>query len=96
LIEAQAVPAQPWPGTPLCTVHVTFPFVLPATAAKNCCVEFAPPDGGKNAYTGDTVTTAFVFGAEIKISALPLLETSASLLAVAVTGFAVGTAAGAG
>jgi hypothetical protein len=94
-MEPQAVPAPPWPGTPLCTLHVTFPFVVPVTAAKNCCVEVVPPEGAKKAYDGDTVTTTFVLGAEMEIGALPLLEASASLVAVTVTGFAVGTVAGA-
>ena len=68
---------------------------MPVTTAKNCCVEFAPPEGGKNAYGGDTTTATFVLGAEMEIRALPLLEASASLVAVTVTGFAVGTVAGA-
>jgi hypothetical protein len=78
LIEPHAVPAQPWPATPLCTVHVALPFVVPVTAAKNRCVEIAPPEGGRNAYDGDTVTATFVLGAEMKISALPR-ESSADL-----------------
>ena len=89
------MPAQPWPGTPLCTVHVTAWFVVPVTATENCCVEVAPPEGGKNAYAGDTVTATLLPGAEIEISELPLLVGSASLLAVTVTGFTVVTVAGA-
>ena len=95
MIAPHAVPAQPWPATPLCTLHVTTWFVVPVTAAKNCCVEIAPPEGGKNAYAGDTVTATLMPGAEIAISALPLLVGSASLLAVTVTGFTLGTVAGA-
>ena len=95
MIEPHAVPAQPWPATPLCTVHVTLLFVAPVTAEMNCCVETAPPEGGKNAYDGDTVTTTFVPGAEIEIGALSLFEGSAPLVAVTVTGFTVGTVAGA-
>ena len=35
-MEPQAVPEQPWPATPLCTLQVTLLFVVPVTAAKNC------------------------------------------------------------
>lgn len=94
-MEPQAAPAQPWPATPLCTLHVTLLFTVPVTAAKNCCVEIAPPDGERNAYGGDNVTATFVLEVEIEIIALASLDGSASLVAVIATGSGAGTVAGA-
>ena len=56
LTEPQAAPAHPCPATPLWTLQVTPVFVVLVTAAKNCCVLGVAPDGGTNAYGGETVT----------------------------------------
>ena len=89
------MPEQPWPPAPLSTLHVTLVFVVPVTAAKNCCVEAAPPEGARNAYTGEMFIITVSCTPEIVIDALALLLASASLVAVTVTGFAVGVVAGA-
>ena len=89
------MPEQPSPATPLCTLQVTFVFVVPVTVVKNCRVEAAPPDGATNAYTGEMLTTTLSCTPEIVINALALLLASAALVAVTITGFAVGAAAGA-
>jgi hypothetical protein len=47
--EPHAAPAQPWPATALCTVHVTPEFGLPVTVAKNWKVLSVPADGEVNA-----------------------------------------------
>ena len=51
--EPHAVPAHPWPVTPLCTVQVTPVLALFATVAVNCRVLAVAPDGETNAYAGD-------------------------------------------
>ena len=89
------MPEQPWPATPLCTLQVTFVFVVPVIVAKNCRVEAAPPDGARNAYTGEIVTATVSCTPETVISALALLLLSAWLVAVTATGFAVGAVGGA-
>ena len=93
-IEPQAAAEQPWPATPVCTVQLTAVFGVPVTVAKNCCVESAPAEEGRNAYTGEIVTAVCCAG-EMVSNALALLLASASLTAVTATGFAAGVVAGA-
>jgi len=62
---------------------------------KKCCVESAPPDGGRNTYSGEIVIATLLLEVEMEVSALALFVGSASLIAVTVTGFKVGTVAGA-
>jgi len=81
--------------TPLCTRHVTLLLAVFATSAENWAVLDCAPEGERNAYSGDTVTATGPVCPAIVIIALPLWDGSALLVAATVTGFAVGTAAGA-
>jgi hypothetical protein len=65
------------------------------TAAKNCSVLGVPAEAATNAYSGEIVTATGPDGAAIVIVALPLLEGSAWLVAVSVTGFIAGAEFGA-
>jgi hypothetical protein len=95
LIVPHAAPAHPWPATPLCTLHVTPVLVVFDTAAKNCSVLGVPVEGATNAYAGETVTATGPDGAAIVTVALPLLDGSAWLVTVSVTGFIAGAEFGA-
>lgn len=95
MTEPHAAPPQPWPATALCRVHATLVLAEPVTVAKNCCVLAAAPDGQMNAYDGEIVTATVELMFETEIAADALFEGSASLIAVTVTGFGAGTAAGA-
>ncbi len=70
-------------------------FVVFVTVAKNCRALSVAPDGGTNAYGGDTVTATGPEATAIVITATPLRETSAWLVAASTTGFIAGANAGA-
>jgi hypothetical protein len=95
LTDPHADPAQPWPGTPLWTLHVTLVLPVPVTLAKNCHVLVDPPEAGTNAYVGEIATPTLPDDAEIVIADIPVREGSAWLVATSETVFGDGTAAGA-
>lgn len=94
-MEPHAVPEHPWPGTPLWIVHVTAVVGAFVTVAKKCWVSGEHLDGSRNAYSGAIVMVAPAFGDVIEIVAVPLLEGSATLIAVTTTVFGLGAVEGA-
>ena len=73
-IDPQAVPTQPAPVTD----HRTDVFVLPLTAAENCCVPFTltwTPDGETDTEIAVAGTTVITAEADLLLSATDLAVT---------------------
>jgi hypothetical protein len=93
-MEPHAAPAQPFPATALCAVHVTFA-LPPETVAKNCSVLGIAPEGCRNAYGGEIATDTGPGRPAIVMMEAPLFDGSAWLVATSATGSAAGTEDGA-
>ena len=93
--DPHAAPPQPCPATPLCTLHITAVLLVSVTDAKNCMVLSVPVEGATIANGGEISTATGPAVPVMAIIALPLFVASARLVAVSITGFDRGTAAGA-
>jgi len=67
----------------------------PVTVAMNCCCVSVAVEGATTAKVGEIEMATTPAGPVMMIMAMPLFVGSAALVAVTVTGFAAGTAAGA-
>jgi hypothetical protein len=81
---------------PLSTVHITLVLPLPVTCAVNWTWLEEAPDGATNAYAGEIAIVTEPLLDDVTVTcAQPLVDRSALLVAVSVTGFDTGTVAGA-
>jgi len=94
-IEPLAAPPHPCPVTAVCTFQLTPALIVPVTLEKNRNLLKLAPDAPTNAYAGETLTETGPVCAAISTLALPVCDGSALLVAVRLTGFVGGTAAGA-